>query len=92
MTIDPLDEDIFGDFEDMETGEKVSGSAIEKGEDDEDQKIDGEDSEEEEMNPDEDPVEAARKKRAAKKRKLKEMFDAEYPFQSTVLYDYDDFL
>merc|ERR1719505_126987 len=86
---DDDDEDIFGDFEDMETGEKVSGSAIEKGEDDEDQKIDGEDSEEE-MNPDEDPVEAARKKRAAKKRKLKEMFDADYDDSKGPDTYYDD--
>lgn len=70
-----LDEEIFGDFEDLETGEITSGnpnadedSGMEsEGEDNGDNTKDGE-----------EPAKTKEERRAEKKRKLKEMFNADY--------------
>lgn len=77
LKMDDEDEDLYGDFEDLETGVKVSAEQTEKGE---------EDKNEDELNEGDAPTAAdvkpvektAKEKRMEKKRRLKEMFDAEY--------------
>ncbi|XP_029142217.1 ribosome biogenesis protein BMS1 homolog [Protobothrops mucrosquamatus] len=77
------DEEIYGDFEDLETGTMYKGrsadqehEAANEGEEDNEGKNDKGAEEEEEQ-----------KKRIAKKRKLKEMFDAEYDGNATYFDD-----
>ncbi|XP_053306247.1 ribosome biogenesis protein BMS1 homolog isoform X2 [Spea bombifrons] len=68
------DEEVYGDFEDLETGEVHKG----KPQSEEDEK-DEEDDNEEEDKPTGPPAEEDEKKRRLeKKRKLKERFDAQY--------------
>ncbi|GFS24785.1 ribosome biogenesis protein BMS1 [Elysia marginata] len=84
-----LDEDdaLYGDFEDLETGEKhVAGDEGEGYKSDDDTGNAGEDSEKELDQEEEQPEEkvktkaemSAQERRLAKKRKIKEMFDKEY--------------
>ncbi|KAK7084476.1 Glycoside hydrolase 2 (Mannanase, beta-galactosidase) [Halocaridina rubra] len=71
LKMDDEDEDLYGDFEDIETGEKFKAVAK-----------DGEDKKEEEVDetktPDAKKEMTAKEKLMEKKRKLKAMFDAEY--------------
>lgn len=69
-----VDGEIFGDFEDLETGEITSGKSGQKGEDSGDEatgdKANGGDEE--------DKMQTKEERRAEKKRKLKNMFNADY--------------
>ncbi|OXB68053.1 hypothetical protein ASZ78_003294 [Callipepla squamata] len=67
------DEELYGDFEDLETGVVHKGRPAPEGDESEKE----EESEEKTSKP-EAEEEEAKKKRLDKKRKLKEMFDAEY--------------
>ncbi|KAM4624326.1 ribosome biogenesis protein BMS1 homolog isoform 1-T2 [Polymixia lowei] len=85
------DEELYGDFEDLETGEvqkgqhgKQGGQPEEKSDDD-DADGDNEDDEESLMKMDDDDVQ--RKKRLEKKRRLKERFDAEYDDGDATYFD-----
>ncbi|XP_004455573.2 ribosome biogenesis protein BMS1 homolog [Dasypus novemcinctus] len=74
------DEELYGDFEDLETGD------VHKGTSDPDTQIeDVEEEVKEEIEP--DVEEGAKKKRMDKKRKLKEMFDAEYDEGESTYFD-----
>ncbi|XP_007538802.2 ribosome biogenesis protein BMS1 homolog [Erinaceus europaeus] len=74
------DEELYGDFEDLETGD------VHKGKADPESQID---SVEEEVKEEVDPTEeeSAKKKHLEKKRKLKEMFDAEYDGGESTYFD-----
>ncbi|KAM9336223.1 ribosome biogenesis protein BMS1 homolog [Symphorus nematophorus] len=83
------DEELYGDFEDLETGEIHKGQtgqqdpAEQKSEDDED---DGdEDAEESQVKVDDDEVQ--KNKRLEKKRRLKERFNAEYDDGDATYFD-----
>ncbi|CAK7302625.1 Ribosome biogenesis protein BMS1 homolog [Vulpes lagopus] len=74
------DEELYGDFEDLETGD------VHKGKSDPDTQIeDVEEVNKEEIDP--STEESARKKHLDKKRKLKEMFDAEYDEGESTYFD-----
>ena len=64
LKLDDEDDSVYGDFEDLETGEKHSGNALEEEEEDKPRIVE----DEKEM----------RKKRLEKKRQLKMKFDAEF--------------
>ncbi|XP_011383629.1 ribosome biogenesis protein BMS1 homolog [Pteropus vampyrus] len=72
------DEELYGDFEDLETGN------MHKGKSDPDTQIE---DIEEEVKEEIDPEESAKKKHLDKKRKLKEMFDAEYDEGESSYFD-----
>ncbi|CAJ1080477.1 ribosome biogenesis protein BMS1 homolog isoform X2 [Xyrichtys novacula] len=82
------DEELYGDFEDLETGEVHRGQDQDQKSEDED---DDDDEEEEEdaadglMKVDEEA--AQKKKRLEKKRRLKERFDAEYDDGEATYFD-----
>ncbi|KFV04640.1 Ribosome biogenesis protein BMS1, partial [Tauraco erythrolophus] len=75
------DEELYGDFEDLETGVvhkgKHAAEGDESGSEEEDEKMSKPDPEEEEK----------KKERMDKKRKLKEMFDAEYDEGDATYFD-----
>ncbi|XP_014795830.1 PREDICTED: ribosome biogenesis protein BMS1 homolog [Calidris pugnax] len=77
------DDELYGDFEDLETGVVHKGKRVAEGdesgseEEDEDEKVSKPEPEEEEK----------KKERMDKKRKLKEMFDAEYDEGDTTYFD-----
>ncbi|KAL6035837.1 hypothetical protein STEG23_034821, partial [Scotinomys teguina] len=74
------DEELYGDFEDLETGD------VHKGKPGPDTQIeDTEDDVKEETDPTEE--ESAKKKHLNKKRKLKELFDAEYDGGESTYFD-----
>lgn len=74
------DEELYGDFEDLETGD------MHKGESGPDTQIeDVEEDIKEEIDP--NTEESAKKKHLEKKRKLKEMFDAEYDEGESTYFD-----
>ncbi|XP_016062459.1 PREDICTED: ribosome biogenesis protein BMS1 homolog [Miniopterus natalensis] len=74
------DEELYGDFEDLETGD------VHKGKSGLDTQIeDTEEEVKEEIDP--DAEESAKKKHLDKKRKLKEMFDAEYDEGESTYFD-----
>lgn len=73
------DEELYGDFEDLETGD------VHKGKPDPDTQIEDAAEEKEEIDPSEE--ETAKKKHLDKKRKLKEMFDAEYDEGESTYFD-----
>ncbi|XP_012889212.1 PREDICTED: ribosome biogenesis protein BMS1 homolog isoform X1 [Dipodomys ordii] len=74
------DEELYGDFEDLETGH------VHKGKPGQDSQIEDEEEEvKEETDPNEE--ESAKKKHLDKKRKLKEMFDAEYDEGESTYFD-----
>uniref|UniRef100_A0A8C9WLF3 BMS1 ribosome biogenesis factor n=1 Tax=Scleropages formosus TaxID=113540 RepID=A0A8C9WLF3_SCLFO len=70
------DEELYGDFEDLETGEVHHGKPAKE-----------EDSEEEEVMVKEDAEEEQKKKRLEKKRRLKERFDSEYDDGDATYFD-----
>ncbi|XP_006164576.1 ribosome biogenesis protein BMS1 homolog [Tupaia chinensis] len=74
------DEELYGDFEDLETGD------VHKGKSDLDTQVE---NVEEEVKEEIDPSteESAKKKHLEKKRKLKEMFDAEYDEGESTYFD-----
>ncbi|XP_012579368.1 PREDICTED: ribosome biogenesis protein BMS1 homolog [Condylura cristata] len=74
------DEELYGDFEDLETGDVHKGKSGS-----ETQIEDVEEEVKEEIDPNEE--ESARKKHLDKKRKLKEMFDAEYDEGERTYFD-----
>lgn len=74
------DEELYGDFEDLETGDVHKGKP---GPDT--QSEDTEEDVKEENDPDEE--ESAKKKHLNKKRKLKELFDAEYDGGESTYFD-----
>ncbi|XP_070608089.1 ribosome biogenesis protein BMS1 homolog [Erythrolamprus reginae] len=78
------DEEIYGDFEDLETGTTYKGKSADPGD-----KAASEEEEDMEGKTPETAVEEEeeQKKRIAKKRKLKEMFDAEYDGNATYFDD-----
>ncbi|XP_045606328.2 ribosome biogenesis protein BMS1 homolog [Procambarus clarkii] len=67
------DEDLYGDFEDLETGKKFAAS-----ENDDDEEDGGKVNEDADNLPEAKKEMSAREKLLEKKRRLKEMFDAEY--------------
>uniref|UniRef100_A0A8D1TE38 BMS1 ribosome biosis factor n=1 Tax=Sus scrofa TaxID=9823 RepID=A0A8D1TE38_PIG len=74
------DEELYGDFEDLETGD------VHKGKSDPDAEVeDVEEEVKEEVDP--SAEESAKKKHLDKKRKLKEMFDAEYDEGESTYFD-----
>ncbi|XP_028916105.1 ribosome biogenesis protein BMS1 homolog [Ornithorhynchus anatinus] len=75
------DEELYGDFEDLETGHVQKGKS--SSQEDEVESEEEEIKEEKECKEEED----AKKKRMDKKRKLKEMFDAEYDEGETTYFD-----
>ncbi|XP_013916474.1 PREDICTED: ribosome biogenesis protein BMS1 homolog [Thamnophis sirtalis] len=77
------DEEIYGDFEDLETGTKYKGRSADPG----DEAANEEEEGNEEKNPKAAAEEEEQKKRIAKKRKLKEMFDADYDGNATYFDD-----
>ncbi|XP_008064437.1 ribosome biogenesis protein BMS1 homolog [Carlito syrichta] len=74
------DEELYGDFEDLETGDMHKGKP-----DPDSQAEDIQKEVKEEIDP--DTEESAKRKHLDKKRKLKEMFDAEYDGESTYFDD-----
>ncbi|EAW86571.1 BMS1 ribosome biogenesis factor [Homo sapiens] len=74
------DEELYGDFEDLETGDVHKGKSGPNT-----QNEDIEKEVKEEIDPDEE--ESAKKKHLDKKRKLKEMFDAEYDEGESTYFD-----
>ncbi|KAG8523099.1 Ribosome biogenesis protein BMS1 [Galemys pyrenaicus] len=74
------DEELYGDFEDLETGDVHKGESGP-----ETQNEDVEEEVKEEIDPNEE--ENAKKKHLDKKRKLKEMFDAEYDEGESTYFD-----
>ncbi|KAG7492448.1 hypothetical protein MATL_G00014590 [Megalops atlanticus] len=85
------DEELYGDFEDLETGEVHQGHAGKQESDGEEQEGSGEEEEEGEeegenlMKTDDD--EERKKKRLEKKRRLKERFDSEYDDGDATYFD-----
>ncbi|XP_063163770.1 ribosome biogenesis protein BMS1 homolog [Candoia aspera] len=80
------DEEIYGDFEDLETGTVYKGRSTAQ----EDEAASEEEEEEEDNEGKNNKVaeeEEEQRKRIAKKRKLKEMFDAEYDGNATYFDD-----
>ncbi|XP_051837952.1 ribosome biogenesis protein BMS1 homolog [Antechinus flavipes] len=79
------DEELYGDFEDLETGDVHKGKSTEPKEEEEEEV----ESVEEEVKEEEVPKveEDAKKKRLEKKRKLKELFDNEYDEGETTYFD-----
>ncbi|RUS90079.1 hypothetical protein EGW08_002121 [Elysia chlorotica] len=85
-----LDEDdaLYGDFEDLETGEKHVAADVEESDisDDDSSEKEADDPEKDADQGDEEPIErektkaemSAQERRAAKKKKIKELFDKEY--------------
>lgn len=73
------DEELYGDFEDLETGD------VHKGKSDSASQEDTEEEVKEEIDPKEE--EDAKKKHLDKKRKLKELFDAEYDEGESTYFD-----
>ncbi|XP_058043858.1 ribosome biogenesis protein BMS1 homolog [Ahaetulla prasina] len=80
------DEEIYGDFEDLETGTMYKGKSADPG----DEVANEEEEDNEGKNPKEAAEEEEQKKRIAKKRKLKEMFNAEYDGNATYFDDLKD--
>ncbi|NXW92048.1 BMS1 protein, partial [Alopecoenas beccarii] len=77
------DEELYGDFEDLETGVVHKGKPAAEGDE-----SGSEEEEEDEKTSKADPEEEEKKKeRMDKKRKLKEMFDAEYDEGDTTYFD-----
>lgn len=74
------DEELYGDFEDLETGDVHKGKS---GPDTQNEDVEKEVKEE--IDPNEE--ESAKKKHLDKKRKLKEMFDAEYDEGESTYFD-----
>ncbi|XP_036387758.1 ribosome biogenesis protein BMS1 homolog [Megalops cyprinoides] len=85
------DEELYGDFEDLETGEVHQGHTGKQEDDGEEQEGSGEEEEDEEeegeklMKTDDD--EEQKKKRLEKKRRLKERFDSEYDDGDATYFD-----
>ncbi|XP_039410002.1 ribosome biogenesis protein BMS1 homolog [Corvus cornix cornix] len=77
------DEELYGDFEDLETGVVHKGKAAAGGEESGSE----EEEEDEKMSKPEPEEEEKKKERMDKKRKLKEMFDAEYDEGDTTYFD-----
>ena len=77
-----LDEELYGDFEDLETGDSSKQIKNNKPVRDDDDIGDSHSSEAENGGNEEDENE----KRLAKKRKLKENFDVEYPFHFSNIF------
>ncbi|KGL92879.1 Ribosome biogenesis protein BMS1, partial [Charadrius vociferus] len=77
------DEELYGDFEDLETGVVHKGKSAAEGDE-----SGSEEEEEDGKTPKLEPEEEEKKKeRMDKKRKLKEMFDAEYDEGDTTYFD-----
>lgn len=76
------DEELYGDFEDLETGDVHKGKP---GPDTQSEDIEEEEEVKEETGPAEE--ESAREKHLNKKRKLKELFDAEYDEGESTYFD-----
>uniref|UniRef100_A0A8C7BVD1 BMS1 ribosome biosis factor n=1 Tax=Neovison vison TaxID=452646 RepID=A0A8C7BVD1_NEOVI len=74
-----LEEELYGDFEDLETGD------VHKGKPGADTQIEDAEEVKEEIDP--SAEESAKKKHLDKKRKLKEMFDAEYDEGESTYFD-----
>lgn len=75
------DSEVYGDFEDLETGEKFEGKTVKKDDDSDDDMGENEKKEKEKMSRKRDRVEEMNMTRAelmAKKLKLKAKFDSEY--------------
>ncbi|XP_062298363.1 ribosome biogenesis protein BMS1 homolog isoform X2 [Scomber scombrus] len=84
------DEELYGDFEDLETGEVHKGQTgqqnqAENSENDDEDGDDDDEAEETLMKVDDDEVQ--KKKRIDKKRRLKERFDAEYDDGDATYFD-----
>ncbi|XP_076005774.1 ribosome biogenesis protein BMS1 homolog [Genypterus blacodes] len=83
------DEELYGDFEDLETGEVHKGQTGKQEDQDEDgsekDDEDGDDADDTLMKVDDD--ETQKKKRLDKKRRLKERFDAEYDDGESTYFD-----
>uniref|UniRef100_A0A8D3E317 Bms1-type G domain-containing protein n=1 Tax=Scophthalmus maximus TaxID=52904 RepID=A0A8D3E317_SCOMX len=73
------DEELYGDFEDLETGE------VHKGQKDEEEEEDNDEAEESLVKVDDDELQ--KNKRMEKKRRLKERFDAEYDDGDATYFD-----
>ena len=73
-------DDLYGDFEDLETGEVHHGKDNQSGEDG-NMSDEGEEDEEEDKMKEGEKEMTDKEKRLAKKRKLKQMFDADYDDQ-----------
>ncbi|XP_008313164.1 ribosome biogenesis protein BMS1 homolog isoform X1 [Cynoglossus semilaevis] len=78
------DEDLYGDFEDLETGETHTGQTQDQ---DQAQDTDEEEDEAEETVVRVDDDERQKNKRLEKKRRLKERFDAEYDDKDATYFD-----
>lgn len=73
------DDEIYGDFEDLETGDVISGNLSENESDEDKAEGDETDLENEEEGKDNgNELKTKAEKRAEKKRKLKEMFNSDY--------------
>ncbi|XP_057683048.1 ribosome biogenesis protein BMS1 homolog [Corythoichthys intestinalis] len=78
-------DEMFGDFEDLETGEVHKGETEAQNEAENSESDKNEDAEEIPMKVDEDEVQ--KNKRLDKKRRLKERFDAEYDDEDATYFD-----
>ncbi|XP_037546650.1 ribosome biogenesis protein BMS1 homolog [Nematolebias whitei] len=79
------DEELYGDFEDLETGVVHTGQAAEPGEPEDEEKDEEKDEVQGKMNNDVEEVQ--RNRRLEKKRRLKERFDAEYDDGDATYFD-----
>merc|ERR1712106_1062342 len=77
LKMDDEDEDLYGDFEDLETGKKVAAEEVKKTEGEEEEKKEDEINESETQEVKKE-LKTAKEKRFDKKKRLKEMFDSEY--------------
>ncbi|NXJ62009.1 BMS1 protein, partial [Rostratula benghalensis] len=77
------DDELYGDFEDLETGVVHKGKDVAEG----DESGSEEEDEDGKMSKPEPEEEEKKKERMDKKRKLKEMFDAEYDEGDTTYFD-----
>uniref|UniRef100_A0A6G1R1C6 Gallus gallus BMS1, ribosome biogenesis factor (BMS1), mRNA n=1 Tax=Hypotaenidia okinawae TaxID=2861861 RepID=A0A6G1R1C6_9GRUI len=78
------DEELYGDFEDLETGVVHQGKHVAEGDDESGSEEDEEDGKMSKSEPEE---EEKKKERMDKKRKLKEMFNAEYDEGDATYFD-----
>uniref|UniRef100_A0A7M5V0L6 Ribosome biogenesis protein BMS1 homolog n=2 Tax=Clytia hemisphaerica TaxID=252671 RepID=A0A7M5V0L6_9CNID len=84
------DEDLYGDFEDLETGESHEGEGGGEGEDESDQSMDEGSDEDDKPEEFTGLKKTRRELRAEKKKKLKEMFNADYDDEKGANTFYDD--
>ncbi|XP_041829194.1 ribosome biogenesis protein BMS1 homolog isoform X2 [Melanotaenia boesemani] len=79
------DEDVYGDFEDLETGEVHRSQTGHQKEEEEEEDEEKDEDEEAEVKVDDEELQ--KKKRLEKKRRLKERFDAEYDDGDATYFD-----